>query len=738
MNNRHAVILLTLLTGTAAPVCAEDADRPKVGLVLSGGGARGAAHVGVIKELQRQNIPIDVITGTSMGAIVGGLYAAGTSIEDLEAAMVDTDWKARLKDEPDRRALSFRRKQDESGFLIDYELGFRDGKVRQPLGFIQGQQSELLLDQLTARVSGHVDFDDLPIPFRAVTTDIVTGEEVVFDEGELSKVLAASMAVPGAFEPVTIGDHRLVDGGLTNNLPIDVARELGAEVIIAVDIATPLMSEEEMTSAISVGEQMIAIMLARQVDLQIKTLKDTDVLIVPELGDVTATAFEKAGELVPLGAKATREAADRLAHIALSDDEYALYFAGLDLPAYVEPTIDFIEIENNTRASTKLIESQLTMQPGDKLNPEQVEHDLGRIYGLGYFDKVRYRIVERDGLMGMVINVNEKPWGPTYLKFGVDLEGSFEGSSALNIATRITRLGINPLGAEWRTDLQIGDNALLYSEFYQPFDQTQRFFIAPQVLAERRNVGIFEMGNRIAEAKIREANLIIDFGMHYSNWGELRLGYIGGNGSIRPSTGIVQREDFDNGAMSLLFTYDNIDNAAFPSTGSFVSFEWDAQRDSLGADRNTDSLKLDTFTALTPGGKNTLALGTNFATTLDNAGGIPETVTLGGFARLPGFNPNELSGLHLAHVGLAYYRRYRESQSFGLPLYTGLTLETGNVWDTSDQIDINDLIYATSLWVGADTPLGPLYLAWGYAEGGHTATYLFIGRAFSVLPFSRR
>ena len=318
------VVLFVMALLTAAQAHAE---RPRVGLVLGGGGARGAAHIGVLRELERHRVPIDAIAGTSMGAIVGGLYAAGMSVAELQDVVATLDWADTMSDTPPRKDLSFRRKQDDAHFPIDLELGLRGSELVVPMGVIQGQDLELLLRELTIGVSGISDFDDLPIPFRAVASDIESGEAVILDSGDLAQAIRASMAVPGALAPVRIGDRLLVDGGLVGNLPIDVARTMGVDVVIAVDVEFPLYSADELDSAFAISEQMLTILIHKETRRQIDTLGDDDVLIRPELGTFASSDFGRIADTLEPGAEAARAVSASLRRLTRSESEYAEHVA---------------------------------------------------------------------------------------------------------------------------------------------------------------------------------------------------------------------------------------------------------------------------------------------------------------------------------------------------------------------------------------------------------------------------
>ena len=413
-----AVVAALLLSVPAAGDEAESAhdtttsERPRIGLVLGGGGARGAAHVGVLKELERLQIPIDAIAGTSMGAIVGGLYASGMSPAELESVVKDLNWAQALKDEPARNDLRFRRKEDEQRYPINPDVGLgRDG-VRLPLGLIQGQRLDLLLRELTIGVSHVNDFDDLAIPFRAIAADIETGAAVVMGEGDLAKAIRASMSVPGVFAPVQIDGHMLVDGGIAGNLPVEIIREMNVDVIIAVDVEFPLYTIEELRSAIAISEQMLTILIRKETARQIEMLGDDDILIRPELGTYGSADFGNILTTVEPGIQAASAREEKLRKLSVDDETYASWLESRARPRVDNRELAFVRLEQDSEIATETFETRLRVSPGDPIEVEALADEAARLHGLALFEKVGYRLVEEDGDIGVVFDARSKSWGP--------------------------------------------------------------------------------------------------------------------------------------------------------------------------------------------------------------------------------------------------------------------------------------------------------------------------------------
>ena len=297
------IIFFLLSTAFAQPIV--EAKHERVGLVLSGGAARGLAHIGVLKALEEQGVVIDAIAGTSMGAVVGGLYAAGYSIAELEQLATELDWQQALSDAPPREDIPFRRKQDDRDFLVKQKLSFRDdGTLGLPLGVLQGQNLAVLLEKLFARAGAVDDFDDLPIPFRAVAADISTGEAVVFSHGHLALAVRASMSIPAVLTPVEVDGRLLVDGGISNNIPVDIARSMGVDRVIVVDIGSPLASTESLQTVFNILNQSVALLTRRNSEAQLATLQQQDILIQPELAGFGITDFARAQGMMDAGYRA--------------------------------------------------------------------------------------------------------------------------------------------------------------------------------------------------------------------------------------------------------------------------------------------------------------------------------------------------------------------------------------------------------------------------------------------------
>lgn len=729
-----AVFLLASLLSAAVEAIAgaPSATRPRIGLVLSGGGARGAAHIGILKILEEFRIPVDVIAGTSMGAIVGGFYASGSSPAELEAMVTSIEWNEAFRDQPPLEELSFRRKEDSANALIKFDAGIRDGRLALPLGLIQGQNLNFILKSRLIHMAVFDDFDRLRIPFRAVAADIETGEAVVLGRGDLATAMRASMSIPGVFAPVELNGRLLVDGGIADNLPVDVAKRLGADLLIVVNVGTLRRPRENLTSAMMITTQVMTIMIQRNTDEQIATLRREDLLLRPPLGDIGSGDFAKAPEAIRIGEEEARRMASRLAELALPPAEYRSWIASQRRGPLAVPVITEVAIHNASPISDDVVREQIRTKPGEPLNLETLEQDLRRIYSVSTFEKADFRLAEKEGRTGLVIETKEKTWGPSYLRFGLNLNDDFQGSASYNLSANLTATALNRLGAEWENHIQLGDTPRFFSEFYQPLDYALRYFIAPRIEYKSWNINRYHEGAMLSQYRANAIEAGLDVGRQFGNWGQFRLGLRRGYGKVGVRIGIPEPEGrFNSGGLYSSFSYNRLDNFNFPRHGTAADLVWMIPRTELGSDFSGNGLLVNWLTAKT-WSRHTLLSGLTLQSAVNGDAPIQNSYSLGGFLNLSGFTPDELSGQHTALARLIYLYQLGSKGlgEFRMPLYAGGSLETGNAWATRSDISGRTLLFAGSVLIGADTYLGPVYLAYGQAEGGRSSVYLYVGHKF--------
>ncbi len=723
-----------LPASAAAPVTpAPTAKRPKICLVLAGGGARGAAHVGVLKVLEEYRVPVHCIAGTSMGSLVGAAYASGNTVPEMDQIVASIATELLVKEKPPRAELSMRRKADDYKAFFGPEIGVTGGKISLGKGIVTGVQLETVLRQLS-KIKGYQDFDKLPIPYRAVATDLVTGKAVVFKEGELAKVMRASMAVPGAVAPAEFDGMMLVDGMLTSNLPVDAARAMGADVVIAVNVGTPLLKREELNGIGGVVGQMLSILTEQNVNDSLASLKPTDILITPELEGFSTGDFDNLKQIAPLGEPAARKVADRLARLSVPAAEYAALRQRqlVEVVPDLRP-VDDIRFENLALVNPETPRRSMETKPGEPIDQKKLDLDMRRIYGTGDFEHVNYRYIEDHGKRILAVDAVEKSWGPDSMRFGLGLSNNFSGDAHYNLLVSYRKRWINSLGAEWRTDLQLGNNNSLYSEFYQPLNAAGHFFIAPSVFLERVNAPVYQDNNRLATIDRKKAEARLDLGVNFNEWGSMRLGVLGGTVKREVDTGTlpfpVDTDRISLGAYSARLIFDQLDSVHFPREGWKFDANWLKSDTGLGADVS--------YTKWGASGNFVRSFGEHtfnlYAASADLSGSkispAYDQISWGGFLALSGYSTGQLLGENLKYGRAMYYHRLAKSSIFE-GAYGGFSLETGKMSRPVFATNRDDWIRSASVFVAADTPLGPVYLGYGNAQDGPSSYYFYLGRPF--------
>lgn len=708
--------------------------RPKICLVLSGGGARGAAHVGVIKVLEEYRVPIDCIAGTSMGALVGASYATGTSVAEMETILKGISTELLFKEAPPRQERAMRRKEDDYGILFTPEVGLDNGEVKFGKGIVSGVQLETVLRRLS-KAKGHYQFDKLPIPYRAVATDLVTGKAVVFSEGELANVMRASMSVPGAVAPAEVDGMILVDGMLTSNLPVQTTRnDMGADIIIAVNVGTPLLKREQLTGIFGVSGQMLSILTEQNVQASLATLTPSDVLISPDLGDFSTGDFDHLEQIAPIGEAAARKVAGRLAQLSIPAGEYAALRQRQVITVVPDlRPVDEIRVENLKRVNPKTVQASMATKAGEPIDQTTLDRDMRRIYGTDDFEHVNYRFIEEPGKRILAVDAVEKTWGPNYLRFGLGLSSDFSGDAFFNILGSYRKTWLNDRGAEWRTDVQLGHTSGLYTELYQPFSAESRFFVAPHAAIERRTSDLYRDDDRVASYEMTSMLAGVDLGSQFNRYGELRLGMVGGRLKPQLDTGPESLSPGESRIMQGAFTgqlrLDQLDSVHFPRSGWRAGANIFDSTDALGADDEYTKWDGDA-TAVYSFGNHTL----NFSLKVgDKLGGDPlpryDQFQWGGFLTGSGYATGQLLGEELKYGRVMYYHRILEGSIFE-GAYTGFTLEATRIGNPLVPGNTDDWLRSAAIFIAADSPLGPVYLGYGQAEDGNSSFYFYLGRPF--------
>jgi NTE family protein len=731
-----ATLLLALLASLLAQsafaqaVDSEPARRPKICLVLSGGGARGVAHVGVLEVLEQMRVPIDCIVGTSMGSIVGGAYAAGIAPETMEAQIRAARWDRVLADQPPRPERSSFAKELDRARISGGELGWSGGRARLPKGAIIGHQLEMFLRTLIGANVALDSFDQLPIPFRAVTTDIGTGRMVVLDRGTLTTAMRASMSVPGVFAPQRIEQGLYVDGGLVRNLPIDVARSLGADVIIAVNLGSPLLKPDDIESVLDVAAQTLQILTEQNVERSLAELRPDDVLIVPELGDFSAADFEHSGNTIAIGVAAARAQGERLRRLALGPADYANWRVqarrSVPLPQFAGVALDPQALAFVGAGSVRaLIDTQglaATDQP-------RLQHALTQLLATDDFERVRLAPVEHDGKTLLDIRPEAKSWGPDYYRFGLGISTDFEGRSAFNLLVDQRLTWLTPRGLEWRNRLSLGDQTALRSELRQPLDAARSWFAAVRAEASERVDDLFFDDLDVAQYRQLKRSGELALGRNLGSLGELQLGYEFRRLHATRRVGLPQFPSVtqDVGALHAGLVVDALDSWEFPRSGRFLAADLRLGRPWFGADTLSRKLQVDGQQAF-GGARQSVLLGVRLGSSFGGQLQFLDAFDLGGFQNLSGYPSGEFLVDRYALGRAIYQRQVAAPGKVVRGFYLGGSIEAAALDGRINGATPPGMLWSSSLFMAIDTALGPFYVGTGLAEGGQRTLFLYLGR----------
>ena len=728
-----AALLLSCRVASAQapdPTSQTAAQRPRICLVLSGGGARGAAHVGVLKVLEELHVPVDCIAGASMGAIVGGSYASGMGSAQMLQEMAKITSERLFNDRPPRSDEPMRIKSQGWLPLAAPEFGWNDGNLTTPKGVVNGVALEAELRRLV-KVRDARHFDQLPIPFRAVATSLGDGQMVVFDRGLLSTAMRASMAVPALIAPLKVGDRLLVDGGLVRNLPVDVARAMGADVVIAVNLGTPLLRPDQIVGMQGVAMQMLGILTEQNVRESLRELRPQDVLIEPALGDFSAADFDRLLDAVPFGEAAARQAAPRLRALALPPEQYAQLRRRQTAATPAPTTITSVEVAGNQRVNAEVIRQSMQTAPGQVLNEEGVDLDMRRIYGSGDFESVRPDVNEVDGSGTLVVHVTEKGWGPQYLRVGLALSSDLGRESEFNFYGQLRSTWLNSYGAEWRNDVVLGNDVVWVSRFNQPLSPSMRYFVEPRLVYSDTPLYIYVQNVLLSEYRNTTYGAGLDIGFNFDQYGQLRLGGFRGRTRLELNTGpllLPESVDFGQGLAQASLRLDQLDSVSFAKSGYLLALNVQASRLQLGATQAYTRYDGEFRTAFGHGA-HTLELAARAGGSI---GSDPLPVyalfSLGGFLNMSGYRPQQLLGERFWYGRLLYQGRLARVPLFE-GVYGGLAYEAADMPQLVPSNDRN-LFQSGTAFLAADTPLGVAYFGLGFANQDNRAVYLVLGRPF--------
>jgi NTE family protein len=727
-----AAMFASLTLQAAPPDPPEPSTRPKIALVLSGGGARGLAHIGVLKVLHEERVPVDFIVATSMGSIVGGAYAAGRTPAEMEEVLGTAEWELMFSDRPPRQDLSFRRKEDDLRFIGKSELGLTKDGITLPRGAFGAQNLEEFLRLVSRPASDARHLDELTIPVRAVATDLVTGEIVVLRDVPLSIAMRSSMSIPGAFAPTQVDGRLLADGGLARNLPVEIALEMGADIVIAVNVGTPLLPREALGSAFGVAQQMFNILTEQNVATSLKALRAKDILISPDLRGVSFVDFERGPDLIALGEAAGRAMAHRLRALALDERAWDLWeFRRTRVPVFRNRVVDAVEVRGAVRTNPEALIRELAqrteVEAGAVVNEEDLVRASRVLYGTGDFERVDVRTEVSGDRKLVILDVEEKAWGPHYLRFGGRAVADFHTAARFSITAQHTSTWINSWGAEWRNELAIGDTPRFATSFYQPLGPGSLWFVEPAFETYQADSDLFGLDNRRLERVTNGmTSASATLGRRLGNIGVARLGF--GYERYRSTPGISTSSEGtvkDSGRYArAIVSFDTLDDANFPRRGYAAVAGATSMKYASGGD--PVQTYVGQFLVPFTWGRFTLTgIGAAAHSRDDRGPGF----TLGGFLNLSGTPFGAIRGPQAAiFAGLAYYRMGDLPRALGRAWYLGTSLEAGNAWQRHSDISFGNAQKAASVFLGLDSIIGPVYLGYGKTFGGDSALYLYVGR----------
>lgn len=717
---------------SAAPAAADPAApataprRPRVGLVLGGGGARGTAHVGVLEVLERLRVPVDCVAGTSMGALVAGAWAAGVSPTAMREVLARADWVDMFVDNPDYSELNFRNKRLLQRFLPGTETGVTGLGLTTPPGVVTGQKVKLFINQLVRADTGERLIEQLPLPLSIIATDIGTGERVAYRQGSLTQAMRASMAVPGLLAPVKDGGRLLVDGGLVDNVPISEVRErCGAEVVIAVNVGSPLLRPEQIGGLLSISAQMVALLTEQNVTRSLALLGPGDIYLQPDLGEISAASFERHAEAADRGRAAAEAVAGRLATLGVDEATYAQWQRRIDGRERPVPRVDAVEIAGLSRVNPAVLQRYLRQQPGEELDTAALNRDLLRAYGDGHYAAVDYSLLSVREKNVLRITPVEKPWGPDYLRLALTLESDFRQGSAYQLRAGYQKTWLNRLGGELLFTGEVGSATGATAEWYQPLDAAQRWFGDVQLGYRTQRQDVYVSGQRIAEFRLARSMAEVSAGRSFSLVGQLRAGWRETHLDATLETGLPLLplpDERRTAGWVLALELDQLNALYFPSSG------WGVRAELFGSpQRDYTRFDLDLRGAVPWG---SYVLGGRLAVTSSPSGLLPadNAARLGGFLYLTGYASGQLVGDSVR------YAQLRAARIVGrLPLglrgdmRVGLALEAGKVGRPYTPQRREGWLGSAALYAGGETPIGAVYLGLGRAAGGATNAYLFIG-----------
>ncbi|MDO5530672.1 patatin-like phospholipase family protein [Sutterella sp.] len=683
-------------------------------------------------------VRVDVLTGTSMGSMIGGAYAAGFTVDELERTVTGVDWDQMLAPHPNRALLSWRKKDDDYKSLPASGIEVtKDGTPKLPESFVPAEELALFLARETVPVDMVRDLSMLPIPFAAPATDLVTGERVIMQkDASVREAMRASMSIPGAFAPAQFHGKLLVDGGLVDNLPVQLARDMGADVVIAVNVGTPLSKREELTNVVGVMAQMVNLLTEQNVRNSLAALEEGDLLITPDLEGFTSADFKRSKEIIAAGEKSARAVAEEIARFIRPKAEWTQwseartrYFHHTENegPLYVTDVI-VAERPGAVIPHERILE-RAQIRTNKTYSRRTLDAAARSLYADGVFESITYRVVPGDnGTYVVELEPRERDTNYSSVRFGGSVETDFDSVSTFNFLFAHA-WHINPLGSEWRNELQVGEDQRFLTQFYQPFNLFGLpLFIEPEISWERRLYDIYEGKNAVATWRSATTDMRALLGMEFPRLGYagVSAGWMSRESSLEVGRDVPPWDEVDASYIGFELFLDTLDNVSFPTKGFRLEANGRFTDKASVLEGNVHLLEVNALVPWSWGPWTAVLEGEYGHTTVSGY------YRLGGAGRMAGAPYGRWSGSHLQYGRFAFSRNLSDLLPFPVPVWAGVQGEIGRAWNSGGESagfgnTDNQWRKSASWFIGVDSPIGAIQLTAGRTFGEGSGIYLLWG-----------
>lgn len=699
--------------------------RPKIGLVLSGGGAGGLAHVGVLRWLEEHRVPVDVIVGTSMGGLVAGIYASGADSAEMADFLETISWPEVLGGGAPYALKSFRRKEDARQAPATFELGLRNG-FSLPPGIDAGHHVGLVLDRIAFPYSGIDSFDRLPTPFACVAVDLRSGAEIVFRSGSLAEALRATMSYPGWFAPVRSGDRVLIDGGALNNLPTDVALQMGADVVIAVDLGMKVSHETSFDSVLGVMNRTLTVMTRVNSD---RNAALADVLIAPDVSGFGFVEFDRSDELVAVGYEAAAVLEERLVRYVVDDTAWRRHLAArAERRKFFHSVPQFIEIEGTIDPDGRAVDAALEHHLGQELDPDHLDDDLTRVAGWGRYDVAGYEQRFRGEVTGVGIDVHAKTYGPPFVRPILDLRGSRFGEALISFGGRFTFYDVAGVNSEWRTDVTYGQRTEVTTELFVPLEH-EGLFVAPRAIAGQQTQFLYEAGEAVAQYEVERLGGGADIGYLFGPRSQLRFGFDleYQRAAVKVGDPLLDAAEGMAGSVRAEWLFDGTNSPLIPTRGVRFGTEVSWVFENPEATADVYQADLSVLAAGPLGGRFTM-LGSVAGGTSFNATAPPlRQFLLGGPLRLGALGSDELRGSNFffGRAGVLWALADENRLSFFGKFWLAAFYEVGDAFEDKTR-PFHDVTFG----LAGETIMGAVFVGGAIGENRNAGFFFAVGRVF--------